>query len=111
MSTEKNIISYFTTKKYDFGNSYVRKKLLKFSFDYENKSGKERSFDLSFFADGKLFYTANVKTDKNEGRLTVKLPSYCANRYSVKLEMNGGGICVENLAFLWQKAERVKFYD
>ena len=109
--SEKNIISYFTTKKYDFGNSYVRKKLLKFSFDYENKSGKERSFDLSFFADGKLFYTANVKTDKNEGRLTVKLPSYCANRYSVKLEMNGGGICVENLAFLWQKAERVKFYD
>ena len=108
---EEDICCFFTTQKYDFGNSYVKKKLLKFSLDYQNKSEKERNFTFSFFADGKLFYSVSVKAEKNEGRLTVKVPSCCASKYSVKVEIDGSGINVENLAFLWQKAERVKFYD
>jgi hypothetical protein len=101
----------FTTKKYDFGNSYTYKRLLKFSFDYKNESEKERIITLSFFADGKAFYTVKTGLDEREGRLTVKLPSYYGNKFSVKVIINGGGVGFRDLAFLWQKAERVKFYD
>lgn len=111
VAEQRDISSSFTTKKYDFNNAYMQKRLMSFSFDYENKSGKERKIYLSFFGDGKLFSTANVTVREAEGRITVRVPCYYAGKYSVKFMLDGGGIGIDKLAFIWRKSERVKFYN
>lgn len=107
----ESVLSSFTTKKYDFGTAHMRKRLLEFSFDYKNESGKDRGVFLTFFGDGNLFCTAKARLTEKEGRITVKIPAYSAYGYSVRVALDGGGIGVSNLAFLWRRSERVKHYS
>ncbi len=105
---DESVLSSFTTKKYDFGTSHIRKRLLEFSFDYANASGTDRKVFLTVFGDGKMFCTAKARLTEKQGRITVRIPAYSAYGYSVRAAFDGGGIGVSKLSFLWRRSERVK---
>ena len=107
-SENDEIVSYFVTKGYDMSSKSTKKKLCHISFDcavYE-KSG---SFDVVLYADGTEFYSQSLNAPQNDCRLKIKLPTYYADRFSVKFVFHGARVGISDLCFCYVPTDREKY--
>lgn len=99
--------SYFMTKEYDMGITYSQKVLSHFSFDYVKKTDGGK-LKLAFYGDGKEYFEFSPELSGKNGKIKLKLPSFCAHRFSVKFEISGAVTGISNLIFYSRVCERHK---
>lgn len=107
-ASELPVTGYFKTQNYDL-NIMGYKRLISFSFEYERKSGDNPRVVLTFFGDGKEYYSFSPALFNCSGRAEIKLPPFAAVSFAVSFRVSEGSVGFSQLSFVSRKTDRIKY--
>ena len=100
--------SYCATKEFDFDLPFCKKKLEYIVFEAERYG--EGTVKVTLFADGKEYYSKDIKAEKDSQKFKLKLPAYPADLFKVKFEISGGRMSLSSISFAYLPTDNTKNY-